>query len=63
MTNSSVEIKQILDDFKEWLVSEQGNASLSSIEKEKKEVKELMKKLEPLDKQSNEFVDLILNLN
>ena len=60
MTNSSVEIKQILDDFKEWLVSEQGNASLSSIEKEKKEVKELMKKLEPLDKQSNEFVDLIL---
>jgi hypothetical protein len=53
-------IKELTNKFLEWLNSEKIIESKREIEKEKIEVKELMKKLETLDKSSPEFVELVL---
>lgn len=53
-------ISELVAKFLEWLNSEKVVQDIKEIEKEKVEVKELMKKLEQLDKSSTEFIDLVL---
>jgi hypothetical protein len=54
------EIPEIITEFRDWLNSEAGKKHISTIEKEKQEVKELMKTLDPMDKTNPEFIDLVL---
>lgn len=60
MPSSNPELIQAVEDFRKWLQSAKAQQHLRKIDNEKKEVKELMKKLESLDKGSQEFEDLVL---
>jgi hypothetical protein len=53
-------LPEIISDFKHWLKTESAQKHIITIEKEKKEVKDLMEKLGAMDKNSPEFVDLVL---
>ncbi len=50
----------IVNEFREWFKSEVGQKHFRTIENEKQEVKDLMKKLDSMDKNSAEFVEWIL---
>ncbi|QLH08562.1 GmrSD restriction endonuclease domain-containing protein [Candidatus Nitrosotenuis sp. DW1] len=54
------DVQKIIDAFREWLKSEAAQKHLRTIEKEKQEVKDLMKKLDSMDKTSIEFTDWVL---
>ncbi len=53
-------VPTVISQFKDWFKSEVGQKHFNTIEREKQEVKDLMKKLESMDKTSNEFTDWIL---
>lgn len=57
---NQTEIQEILKKFKLYIGSEEGSLHLEHIAREKKEVNELMEKLESTDKNSDEFVDVVL---
>jgi len=57
-TNSG--ITEILEQFKEYLTTEEAKKHLQTMEDEKKEVKELFEKLSRMDKQSREFTEFVL---
>jgi hypothetical protein len=50
----------IINNFRKWINSEAGQRHLNTVEKEKQEIKVLMKKLDSLNKESSEFTDLVL---
>ena len=50
----------IISDFKKWFHSEPGQKNLITIENEKKEVTDLMNRLDTMDKDSVEFIDSVL---
>jgi hypothetical protein len=54
-------VDDVILEFKEWLETDEAKNHLNIIENEKKEVKELVKKLDEMDKDSQEFVDWILH--
>lgn len=58
LTKDSVD--DIIFEFREWLETEMAKNHLQIIDNEKKEVKELMKKLDEMDKKSSEFTDWVL---
>jgi len=51
------EIPNIINEFKTWLGSNSARKHLNTIEREKQDVKNLMNKLNSMDKDSAEFVD------
>lgn len=57
---SKGQIPEIITEFRNWFNGEAGKKHISTIEKEKQEVKDLMKKLDSMDKSSSEFIDLVL---
>lgn len=60
MIESYQRIQEILEQFKEYLETEEAKKHLKTMEGEKSEVKEIMQKLSPMDKKSLEFTDLVL---
>lgn len=54
------DVPNIVDEFLKWFNSETGQRHFRNIEREKEEVKELMKKLDFMDKNSAEFTEWIL---
>ena len=62
MTNETTkeEIVNILKQFEDYLNSNDGKEHIALIHIEKKKVKELMQKLDAMDKNSQEFIDWIL---
>lgn len=54
------DIQKIIDDFREWLKTESAQKHLRTIEKEKQDVKDLMKKLDGMDKNGAEFTEWVL---
>jgi predicted Mrr-cat superfamily restriction endonuclease len=57
---SKEEIAEILHEFRIWLRSEDGQKLKNKIENEMQEVKELMKKLDSMDRKTDEFTDWVL---
>lgn len=53
-------MEDIIVEFKEWLGSEKAAKQRKTIEEEKYQVRELMQKLETMDKKSSEFMDMVL---
>jgi len=53
-------VPNIISQFKEWLESPIGQKHFQTIEREKQEVKDLMQKLDAMDKTSTEFTDWVL---
>lgn len=53
-------IDDVISEFRDWLEIDEAKNHLGIIEKEKQEVKELVKKLDGMDKDSQEFTDLVL---
>jgi len=60
MGKDSQPIREILEQFKEYLETEEAKQHLKTMEKEKAEVKELMRKLAKMDFQSPEFTEWVL---
>ncbi|HEX9677940.1 DUF262 domain-containing protein, partial [Nitrososphaera sp.] len=60
MVSASRSMTEIVGEFKAWLQTENAQQHLKKIENEKKEVQELMKKLDSMDKSSPEFIELVL---
>lgn len=60
VTKEIPQIRNYIIQFKEFLKSNEAKDILSQREKEKIEVKELMKKLQVMDKKNPEFTDLVL---
>ncbi|MFQ5963784.1 MAG: DUF262 domain-containing protein [Candidatus Scalinduaceae bacterium] len=60
MSDSKKEIKDILRQYKEYLNTEEAKEHLQTMEKEKKEVHDLMDKLSQMDKKGDEFTELVL---
>jgi len=54
------ELKQIKQDFKEWIISEKAQQDLDKIAQEVIEVRELLSKLEKMDHSSDEFTHNVL---
>jgi hypothetical protein len=54
------DIPEVINQFKIWLNSELVQKRTNRIQTEKKEVKDIMKKLDSMDKSSIEFTDLVL---
>jgi hypothetical protein len=54
------EIPNIITEFKTWLGSDAARKHLETIEREKQDVKNLMNKLNSMDKDSAEFIDEVL---
>ncbi|MGH2612778.1 MAG: GmrSD restriction endonuclease domain-containing protein [Rhabdochlamydiaceae bacterium] len=54
------DVQKIIDAFRDWLKGEAAQKHLKTIEKEKQEVKDLMKKLDSMDKTSIEFTYWVL---
>jgi hypothetical protein len=59
LTEDSVDA--VILEFKEWLETDEAKNHLHVIENEKKDVKEIMKKLDDMDKDRPEFVDWVLH--
>jgi hypothetical protein len=55
-----ITLPDIINDFKNWFRTEAAKKHIVTIENEKREVRELMKKLDAMDKNSSEFVDWVL---
>ncbi len=53
-------VKEIVSEFRKWLGSEQAIKYRESIANEKKDVKEMMEKLSMMDRNGEEFTDLVL---
>jgi len=60
MAENNQRIKEILEQFKEYLESEEAKKHLQSMETEKREVKELMQKLSQMNKKDPKFTELVL---
>lgn len=60
MTLSKEDIPNIINQFLEWFNSEPGQKHFENIEREKLELKELMEQLSSMNKEGNEFTDLVL---
>lgn len=60
MAQNNQRIKEILEQFKEYLDSEEAKKHLQTMEDEKNEVKEIMQTLSKMDRKSSEFTDLVL---
>ena len=60
MTDSDKKIKEILKQYKEYLKTDEAKEHLQTMEKEKREVQELMDKLSQLDRKNPEFTELVL---
>ncbi len=60
MTQNNQKIKEVLEQFKEYLESEEAKKHLQIMENEKREVKEIMKRLSQMDRKSSEFTELVL---
>lgn len=60
MTETNSTIKDILNQFKEYLESNEAKEHIRSMGKEKKEVQKLMEKLSRMDKKNPEFTELVL---
>jgi len=54
------QIKEILDEFSEYLATDEAKKLHNVVEKEKKDVLELMNKLSSMDENSEEFTDWVL---
>jgi hypothetical protein len=54
------DLPNIVTEFRNYYNTQDCQKHLNNLEKEKQEVKNLLKKLDSLDKDSNEFVDLVL---
>jgi len=54
------QLNGVLEDFKEYLQTEEAEQHLKTMEREKAEVKELMRQLEQMDKASAEFTEWVL---
>jgi hypothetical protein len=59
-TISRGDIPEIIAEFMTWYKGEQGQEHLSIIENEKQEVRQLVDKLDSMDKNSSSFTDSIL---
>lgn len=57
---TSDSIDDIISEFRDWVKTEEAQIHFQNIEKEKKEVQELISKLDSMDKNSPEFVELVL---
>jgi hypothetical protein len=55
-----VTLPDIISDFKNWFASDAARNHIVTINQETHDVKELMKKLDTMDKSSTEFVDWVL---
>ena len=55
-----IDLDNIILEFREWLQTDEAQNHLKVIESEKQEVKELMQKLDKMDKFSIEFTDWVL---
>lgn len=53
-------IDDVISEFRDWLETDEAQNHLKTIENEKQEVKDLMKKLAAMDKNSPEFTDEVL---
>jgi len=60
MSEEKQRIKEILENFGRYLGTEEAKEHLKTMEKEKVEVKELMKKLSSMDSKSRDFTNLVL---
>lgn len=60
MSDSNNKIREILSLYEEYLDSDEAKKHLQFMEKEKKEVRELMEKLSQMDRKSSEFTELVL---
>lgn len=59
-TSNKIIVSEVLEKFAEYLKSQKGTDHLRSMAREKAEVKDLMTKLSNMDKESPEFVELVL---
>jgi hypothetical protein len=60
MANPNKEIQDILKQYEEYLNTEEAKEHLQTMEKEKKEVHELMDRLSRMDNKSTDFTELVL---
>ena len=57
---SKGDLSEIITEFRNWLNNDVGKKHFATVEKEKQEVKELVKKLDSLEENNPEFVELVL---
>lgn len=55
-----MDVERIISEFRQWLQTDEGRDLLGKVANEKQEVKDLMMKLEGMDKSSDEFTNWIL---
>lgn len=60
MAEGMEQIREILNKFNEWLKTDEAKDYVTKINRDKKEVRELMKKLSKMDKSSKEFDEWVL---
>ena len=60
MSDSNQKIVEILDQYKEYLETDEAKNHLKDMEDEKKAVQELMEKLSQMDRKSEEFTEFVL---
>ena len=60
MSDSNQKITEILEQYKEYLKTDEAKKHLQVMEDEKKEVHELMEKLSQMDRKSDEFSEYVL---
>jgi len=59
--STNIEVRQIIEDFREYLKTDEGESHLIYLrETEPREAKEVLQKLHSLQKDSPEFIDLVL---
>jgi hypothetical protein len=60
MANSNQMVIEIIEQFKEYLESDEAKKHIKTMEDEKKEVQEIMEKISEMDKKSSEFTEWVL---
>ena len=60
MTYSNIKTKEILVQYKEYIITNEAKKHVQTMENEKKEVQELMDRISQLDRKSPEFTELVL---
>lgn len=60
MALSKEDVPSLIADFRSWLDSDHGRKHILTIENEKREVKELLERLDSMDKDTVEFTDWVL---